>query len=195
MIGFKKLTAIILCVILAVSVIPMTAFADERVTPYCEIKLKEGFKTVILPGESVELYLDFDKGEYQSCSFNWDISGGGTNGKYESLGFIKEDGIRITAVSHGTITVKMSLISYNQVIASDEIQITVLDTRTEEEKEQEEKEKRKKEFELLLAETQLLGLFTFTYGVLAPIAAVVLSPYYAYLTIKAIVDWAQGELP
>ena len=179
---------------MVLTAIPMTAFADERVAPYCEIKLKEGFKTVIVPGESVELYLDFDKGDYQSCSFDWDISGGGTNGNYESLGFVKEDGIRITAVTYGTITVKMSLISYNQVIASDEIQITVLDTRTEEEKEQEEKENRKKAFEMAIAEMQLLGLFTFTYGVIAPIATVVLSPYYAYLTIKAIVDWARGEL-
>ncbi len=132
---FKKITAIILCVIMAFSAIPLSAFANEdneRTPPYCEIKLKDGFKDEILPGESVEVYLEYDRGNYNSCSFKWHVYGAGTH-DYESLGFVW-DGIRITAVTHGTITVKMSMISNNQVIASDEIQITVLDTRTDWEK-------------------------------------------------------------
>ncbi len=133
----KKLTAIILCVITAFSAIPLSAFAaldleTERIPPYCEIKLKDGFKDEILPGEYVEVYLQYDTGSYLNCSFSWSVSGAGTHG-YESLGF-SSDGIRIKANTHGTLKVKMRITSYDQIIATDELHITVLDTRTDWEK-------------------------------------------------------------
>lgn len=135
--GLKKLTAIILCIIMAFSAIPLSAFAaldleTERTPPYCEIKLKDGFKDEILPGEYVEVYLQYDTGSYHNCSFSWSVSGAGTHG-YESLGF-SSDGIRVKANTHGTLKVKMRITSYDQVIATDELNIIVLDTRTDWEK-------------------------------------------------------------
>lgn len=170
--GLTKLTAVILCAIMAVAAMPLGAFAAE---PYCEIKLKEGFKTEILPGESVELYLDYDLGDYQSCSFHWNVNGAETN-SYKSLGFAR-DGIRVTAVSHGTIKVKMSIISNNQIVASDEFHITVLDTRTDLEK-----------FQDKLKETNLGLKMGFGMFVAGPILAILAAP------VLYILDFF-GELP
>lgn len=136
MIGLKKLTAIILCVILAVSVIPMTAFADERVTPYCEIKLKEGCSAEIEPGETTQVIFDYELGKYEyNCDFDYYVTGG----TYERADPNNlAEGVIVSSKSYGKIKVRVIIKSrlqedWDEVIAEDEFEITVIDTRTEEE--------------------------------------------------------------
>ena len=60
--GLKKLTAIILCLVMALTAVPMAAFAQEPEAtpePYIKIVFKNYEDKDILPGESVELYLDY----------------------------------------------------------------------------------------------------------------------------------------
>lgn len=148
-------------------------------------------------GETAEINVRYYKGEQTDAKLVWKTEGDSCSIEYTKH---SESGVpiraKITSVTHGDFSVIAEIVAPDgTVLCSDRINFEsyVPEDMTPEEKEQEEKEKRKKEFEMMLAEMQLLGLFTFVYGVIAPIATVVLSPYYAYLTIKAIIDWAADE--
>ena len=85
--GLKKLTAIILCLVMALTAVPMAAFAQEpeaTLEPYIKIVFKNYEDKDILPGESVELYLDYEMGSNTQCKFDWFVDGAGTGYKYES---------------------------------------------------------------------------------------------------------------
>ncbi len=130
----KKIIAVIMCIAMILTAIPMTAFAadsEETVQPFLEIEFKDGDARDILPGESVELYLIYEMGNNSQCSFDWFVNGGGTGGEYESVGFEEgRKGIRITAKKHGTITVIARMFNgEKELVAKDEVEITVIDKR------------------------------------------------------------------
>lgn len=130
----KKLTAIIMCIAMILTAIPMTAFAtdsDETVQPYIKIVFKDYEEKDILPGESVELYLDYEKGNNDKCKFDWFVEGAGTGYQYESAASWKgRPGIRVTPTKHGTITVVARMFNgEKELVARDEIEITVIDER------------------------------------------------------------------
>lgn len=134
----KKSVAVLMVILTSLSVcIPVTyAYeatpSDPIVTePFCEIEFRDGNGRDILPGETVELYLVYELGNNKNCSFDWYVSGGGTDGDYVTTGFSEGyKGIKITPTKHGTVTVKM-LIGNDEgkIIAKDEIEITVIDER------------------------------------------------------------------
>lgn len=132
--GLKKLTAIILCLIMAFTAVPMAAFAqepEETLEPYIKIVFKDYEDKDILPGESVELYLDYEKGDTTQGKFDWFVEGAGTGYKYESADrWEGRPGIRVTPTTHGTITVVARMFNENkELVARDEIKITVIDER------------------------------------------------------------------
>lgn len=130
----KKLTAIILCVVLTLTATPMAAFAQEpqeTLEPYLKIVFKDYEDKDILPNESVDLYLDYEKGNNSGCHFDWFVNGAGTGYEYESIASWEgRPGIRVTPTTHGTITVVARMFNGdNELIAKDEIEITVIDER------------------------------------------------------------------
>ena len=132
--GLKKLTAIILCAVLAFTAVPMAAFAQEpeaTLEPYIKIVFKNYEDKDILPGESVELYLDYEMGSNTQCKFDWFVDGAGTGYKYESAErWEGRPGIKVTPTTHGTITVKARMFNQDkELVANDEIEITVIDER------------------------------------------------------------------
>lgn len=105
---------------------------NEPDEPFCEIMVKEGFKSEIMPGESTEIFAIYNIGNYKNYAFDWYLN---NYAEYESLGKTANDGIRVTCETRGTVTVRLMIISkdaetWNEVIAEDEIEITVLDDRT-----------------------------------------------------------------
>lgn len=134
----RNSVAAIMAVILSLSVCMPLAYAYEAtpsdpivIEPFCEIEFRDGNGRDILPGETVELYLVYELGDNKNCSFDWYVSGGGTDGDYVTTGFSEGyKGIKITPTKHGTVTVRM-LIGNDEgkIIAKDEIEITVIDER------------------------------------------------------------------
>lgn len=136
---FRNSIAAIMAVILSLSVCMPLAYAYEAtpsdpivIEPFCEIEFRDGNKRDILPGETVELYLVYELGNNKNCSFDWYVSGGGTDGDYESTGFAEGyRGIKITPTKHGKVTVRMLIGNEEgKIIAKDEIEITVIDERS-----------------------------------------------------------------
>ena len=132
--GFKKLTAIIMCIAMIITAIPMAAFAqepDETLEPYIKIVFKDYEDKDILPNESVELYLDYEKGSNKQCKFDWFVEGAGTGYRYESASpWEGRPGIKVTPTTHGTITVIARMFNEDkELVAKDEIEITVIDER------------------------------------------------------------------
>lgn len=132
--GFKKLTAIILCVVLTLTAIPMSTFAqepEETLEPYIKIVFKDYENKDILPNESVDLYLDYEKGSNTQCKFDWFVEGAGTGYEYEGIASWEgRPGIRVTPTTHGTITVVARMFNQDkELVARDEIEITVIDER------------------------------------------------------------------
>ena len=132
--GLKKLTAIILCAALAFTVIPMSAFAQEpegTLEPYIKIVFRDYEDKDILPNESVELYLDYEKGSNKQCKFDWFVEGAGTGYQYKSATpWEGRPGIKVTPTTHGTITVIARMFNEDkELVARDEIEITVIDER------------------------------------------------------------------
>ncbi|MBQ3007426.1 MAG: hypothetical protein IJD78_07690 [Clostridia bacterium] len=135
---FRNSVAAIMAVILSLSVCMPLAYAYEAtpsdpiiIEPYCKIEFRDGNGRDILPGETVELYINYELGDNKNCSFDWYVSGGGTDGDYVTTGFAEGyKGIKITPTKHGTVTVRM-LIGNDEgkIIAKDEIEITVIDER------------------------------------------------------------------
>lgn len=134
----KKSIAVLMVILTSLSVCIPVAYAyeatpsDPIVTePFCKIEFRDGNGRDILPGETVELYLVYELGDNKNCSFDWYVSGGGTDGDYVTTGFSEGyKGIKITPTKHGTVTVRM-LIGNDEgkIIAKDEIEITVIDER------------------------------------------------------------------
>ena len=130
----KKLTAIIMCIAMILTAIPMAAFAqepDETLEPYIKIVFKNYEDKDILPNESVELYLDYEKGNNDKCKFDWFVEGAGTGYQYESASpWEGRPGIKVTPTTHGTITVIARMFNVEkELVARDEIEITVIDER------------------------------------------------------------------
>lgn len=130
----KKLTAIILCAVLTLTAIPTAAFAQEpqeTLEPYLKIVFKDYEDKDVLPNESVDLYLDYEKGNNSGCHFDWFVNGAGTGHQYESIASWEgRPGIRVTPTKHGTISVVARMFNGDNVlIARDEIEITVIDER------------------------------------------------------------------
>ena len=134
----KKSIAVLMVILTSLSVCIPFAYAyeatpsDPIVTePFCEIEFRDGNGRDILPGETVELYLVYELGNNKNCSFDWYVSGGGTDGDYESTGFAEGyKGIKITPTKHGKVTVRMLIGNEEgKIIAKDEIEITVIDER------------------------------------------------------------------
>lgn len=179
--GLKKITAIILCVILAVTAIPMCAFAEEEITPYCEIKLKEGFSAEIEPGEPTHIIFDYELGKYEyNCDFKYYVTGG----TYERADPNNlAEGIIVKSNSYGKIKVRVIIKSrladdWDEIIAEDELEITVLDTRTEE-------EKLKDKFDKFVTEANFTAFFT-TFFIILPI---LLSPITTPIgIIKSVIE-------
>lgn len=86
----------------------------------------------IIPGEYVDVYLQYDTGSYRNCTFSWSVSDAGTH-NHKSLDSFSNE-IRVKANTHGTLKIKMRIASNDQVIATDELHISVFDTRTDWEK-------------------------------------------------------------
>lgn len=135
----KNSVAVLMVILTSLSVFTPFAYAYEAtpsdpivIDPYCEIEFKDGNARDILPGESVELYINYELGNNKNCSFDWYVSGGGTDGDYESTGFSEGyRGIKITPTKHGTVTVRMLIGNEDgKIIAKDEIEITVIDERS-----------------------------------------------------------------
>lgn len=136
---FRKSVAALMVIILSLSVCTPFAYAYEatpsdppKINPYCEIEFRDGMARDIRIGETVELYLNYELGNNKNCSFDWYVSGGGTDGDYETTGFSEGyRGIKITPTRHGTITVRMLIGNEDGIIiAKDEIEITVIDERS-----------------------------------------------------------------
>ena len=132
--GFKKLTAIIMCIAMIITAIPMAAFAQEpegTLEPYIKIVFKDYEDKDILPNESVELYLDYEKGSNKQCKFDWFVEGAGTGYQYKSATpWEGRPGIKVTPTTHGTITVIARMFNEDkELVARDEIEITVIDER------------------------------------------------------------------
>ncbi len=134
----KKSIAVLMVILTSLSVCIPFAYAYEAtpsdpivIDPYCKIEFKDGNGRDILPGETVELYLVYELGDNKNCSFDWYVSGGGTDGDYESTGFAEGyKGIKITPTKHGKVTVRMLIGNEEgKIIAKDEIEITVIDER------------------------------------------------------------------
>lgn len=136
---FKKSVAMIIVILTSLSVFTPFTHAYEAtpsdpivIDPYCEIEFRDGMARDIRIGETVELYLNYELGNNKNCSFDWYVSGGGTDGDYESTGFSEGyRGIKITPTKHGTVTVRMLIGNEDgKIIAKDEIEITVIDERS-----------------------------------------------------------------
>ena len=170
--GFKKITAIILCVILTLMAIPMTAFADERVAPYCEIKLKEGCSAEILPGETTQVIFDYELGKYEyNCDFDYYVTGG----TYELADPNNlAEGVIVSSGSYGKIKIRVIIKSrlaedWDEVIAEDVFEVTVLDTRTEE-------EKIRDKFDKFVTEANFTAFFTTCFIILPILLSPITTP-------------------
>lgn len=136
--AFKKSVAVLMVILTSLSVCAPFAYAYEAtpsdpivIEPYCKIEFRDGNGRDILPGETVELYINYELGNNKNCSFDWYVSGGGTDGDYVTTGFAEGyKGIKITPTKHGTVTVRMLIGNEEgKIIAKDEIEITVIDER------------------------------------------------------------------
>ncbi len=135
----KNFVTVLMVILTSLSIGTPFAYAYEatptdtmHTEPFCKIEFRDGIARDIRIGETVELYLNYELGNNKNCSFDWYVSGGGTDGDYETTGFSEGyRGIKITPTRHGTITVRMLIGNEDGIIiAKDEIEITVIDERS-----------------------------------------------------------------
>ena len=177
----KKLTAIILCIIMAITVIPMSAFATDEA--YIEIKFADEGKENILLGETEELYVDYFAGNCEDYEIVWHMSNT-TRWKTEYV-TDEETGLITGAIIEGTYTGYFTLTveiisSEGDKIASTERRIWVVepDNRTIGEK-----------ISDFFRDT-FFGAFFITGFIILPLIAapIIEPPYYIYLAIKYLVE-------
>lgn len=142
-------------------------------------------------GDTAEIIVKYYKGEHTDAKLVWRTEGDGCSIEYTKH---SESGVpiqaKITSVTHGDFSVIAEVVAADgTVICSDreDFESYVPEDMTPEEKKQEEREKRMQEFKMILAEMQLLGLFS-VFMVGGMIAEIPLIPYYIYLAFEWVVD-------
>lgn len=178
---FKKLTSIILCILLAITAMPLGAFATDEA--YIEIKFADEGKENILLGETEEFYVDYSAGNCEDYEIVWDMSNPDRwKTEYvtdEETGLVTGAIIEGTYTGYFTLTVKI-ISSEGDEIASTERRIWVVepDNRTVGEKISD------------FFRDAFFGVF-FTMGFI--ILPMLLSPvtepiYYIYMAVKLLIE-------
>ena len=73
----KKFLTIMLCFAIAFTTIPLSAFAAYTDTTdyYCKIKIKEGYKKNLKPGDTIEVFVDYYVGDAKDINIIWSVNG------------------------------------------------------------------------------------------------------------------------
>lgn len=123
----KKITAILMCAVMLLTAVPMSAFAThtDESENYVEIKLKKGYKDSIEPGETTEIYVEYYAGDNQDIEIIWSTPGNMCEYEYitdSKTGLLT--GMKITSVSGGVFHVFVSIFdSDGNELAKDHIDI------------------------------------------------------------------------
>ena len=122
---FKRIISAVLCVILAVTALPLSAFATENAECFCEIKIKDGNKESLKEEESTEIYLDYYAGDAKDINIIWSASGNMCEYEYvtnSETGLIT--GMKITCISGGMFYAFVNIVdSEGNKLADDSIEI------------------------------------------------------------------------
>ncbi len=121
----KRIISAILCVILAVTAMPLSAFATDNVDYRCKIEFKKGCKESLTPGESTEVYVDYYVGDNKDLNIVWSAPGNMCEYEYvtdSETGLIT--GMKITCVSGGMFYAFVRIVdAEGNKLAEDNIEI------------------------------------------------------------------------
>lgn len=176
--GIKKLTAISLCAILAITAMPLAAFAADEA--YIEIKFADEKKGSIAFGETEELYIEYSAGECGDYEIVWSVSDS-ERLKIEYVTDVQTGHItraKITGSKFGTYTITVKIIDENgnEIVSADRLFYVVeSDNKSFEEK-----------VHIFLRDANFLAFFTTLFIIFPIVAGPIVTPIS--LMIEAIKD-------
>lgn len=174
----KKLTSIILCIIMVFTAMHITAFATDE--PYIEIKFVNEEKDTILLGETEEFYIDYSAGNCENYEIVWEMS----NPERWKTEYVtdEETGLVTGAIIEGEITGYFILSAKiidgeGDEIASTKRRIEVIEPRTTGDK-----------ISDFFRDAGYLMFFTTGFIILPMLLAPVTEPiYFIYIAIKFLI--------
>lgn len=182
--GIKKLTAVILCALMAIAAIPMAAFAADEA--YVEIKFADEEKVSVTFGETAEVYIEYSTGECENYEIIWEMS----DSERLKIEYVTDEQTghitraKITGSSFGSFTLTVKILDENGseiASANKTFYVVESDNKSFEEK-----------VHLFFRDVNFLAFFTTGFFTLPVITAPIMAPYYAFLTIKHLISELMG---